>query len=65
MLRDGCLNRWLFVSLREARTIVAAWLAEYNLERPRGALQGLTPRAFAERYTSRKQFDYATQLAYP
>lgn len=65
VLRDGCLNRWLFWSLRETRTIVAAWLAEYNTERPHGALAGLTPRAFAERYASRKQIDYATQLAYP
>ena len=38
---------------------------EYNRERPHGALKGLTPVAFAERYASRKEVDYATQLAYP
>ena len=65
VLRDGCLNRWLFWSRREARTIVTAWLAEYNTERPHGALKDLTPTAFAERYASSKEVDYATQLAYP
>lgn len=65
VLRDGCLNRWLFLSLREARVLMTAWLHEYNRERPHGALKGLTPTAFAERYASHKGVDYATQLAYP
>ena len=65
VLRDGCLDRWLFLSLREARALMTAWLHEYNRERPHGALKGLTPTAFAERYASRKGVDYATQLAYP
>lgn len=65
VLRDGCLDRWLFLSLHEARALMTAWLYEYNRERPHGALKGLTPTAFAERYASRKGVDYATQLAYP
>jgi putative transposase len=47
VLRDGCLNRWLFTSVQEARRIINYWLEEYNSERPHGALHGLTPRAFA------------------
>jgi putative transposase len=47
VFRDGCLNRWLFTSVHEARRIIANWLEEYNDTRPHGALGGLTPRAFA------------------
>ena len=45
--RDGCLKRWLFTSVHEARRLMANWLEEYNNARPQGALDGLTPRAFA------------------
>ena len=47
VFRDGCLNRWLFTSVHEARRIITNWLKEYNDERPHGALAGLTPQAFA------------------
>ena len=47
VFRDGCLNRWLFTSVQEARHIITNWLEEYNNERPHGALDGLTPKAFA------------------
>ena len=47
VFRDGCLNRWLFTSVQEARRTITNWLEEYNHERPHGALDGLTPRAFA------------------
>jgi transposase InsO family protein len=47
VLRDGCLNRWLFASVQEARRIINHGLEEYNDERPHGALDGLTPHAFA------------------
>jgi len=43
VFRDGCLDRWIFESVREARETSEAWLAEYNHERPHGALGGLTP----------------------
>jgi putative transposase len=48
VFRDGCLNRWLFESLREARETSEFWLQEYNEERPHGALGGLTPFKFFE-----------------
>jgi hypothetical protein len=30
--RDGCLNRWTFLSVREARLVVENWHREYNEE---------------------------------
>jgi putative transposase len=50
VVRDGCLDRWLFTSVQEARRIITSWLEEYNHERPHGALDGLTPHAFAAQY---------------
>jgi transposase InsO family protein len=47
VLRDGCLNRWAFMSVREARLIVESWRHEYNEERPHGALGQITPAAYA------------------
>ena len=52
VFRDGCLNRWLFTSVPEARRIITNWLEEYNHERPHGALDGLTPQAFAVQCSS-------------
>ncbi|MCP4903273.1 MAG: IS3 family transposase [bacterium] len=49
VLRDGCLNRWAFMSVREARLIVESWRNEYNEERPHGALDQITPAAYATR----------------
>jgi len=47
VFRDGCLNRWIFSSVREARLIAESWRIEYNIERPHGALGGETPAAYA------------------
>jgi len=47
VLRDGCLNRWTFLSVREARLVVETWRREYNEERPHGALGQITPAAYA------------------
>jgi putative transposase len=52
IFRDGCLDRWLFTSVHEARRIITNWLKEYNDERPHGALNGLTPQAFAAQCSS-------------
>jgi putative transposase len=48
VFRDGCLNRWLFESIREAREASEAWLHEYNEERPHGSLGGRLPAVFFE-----------------
>jgi transposase InsO family protein len=52
IFRDGCRDRWLFTSVHEARRIITNWLKEYNDERPHGALNGLTPQAFAAQCSS-------------
>jgi transposase InsO family protein len=48
VFRDGCLNRWLFESVREAREASEHWLQEYNVERPHGSLGGRSPALFFE-----------------
>lgn len=45
--RDECLNEHLFTSLLHARTMIETWRREYNQERPKKALGGLTPHAYA------------------
>jgi putative transposase len=55
VFRDGCLNRWLFESLREARETSEAWLQEYNVERPHGSLGGRVPAVFFEQWQEQKR----------
>jgi hypothetical protein len=45
-LRDECLDRELFGSLREARVILERYRKEYNEERPHSALGYRTPEAY-------------------
>ena len=46
-MRDELLNESLFFGLGHARTEIAAWVADYNTERPHSALGYQTPAAFA------------------
>lgn len=46
-LRDECLNEHWFTSLAHARIVIEAWRREYNEERPKRALGGLTPSQYA------------------
>lgn len=46
--RDECLNEHWFTSLLHARTLIEIWRREYNEERPKKALGGLTPAAYAK-----------------
>jgi transposase InsO family protein len=46
-LRDECLNEHWFVSLAHAKVVIEAWRCEYNEERPKKSLGGLTPSAYA------------------
>jgi putative transposase len=55
VFRDGCLNRWLFESIREAREASEAWLHEYNEERPHGSLGGRLPAVFFEQWEKQDQ----------
>jgi len=45
--RDECLNEHWFTSLAQARTVIEAWRREYNEERPKRALGGMTPATYA------------------
>jgi transposase InsO family protein len=47
-LRDECLNEHWFVSLAHAKVEIEAWRREYNEERPKKSLGGLTPLAYAQ-----------------
>lgn len=46
--RDECLNEHWFTSLQQARVVIDAWCREYNEERPKKSLGGLTPAAYAK-----------------
>jgi len=47
-LRDECLNEHWFPNLLHARNEIERWRREYNEERPKKALDGLTPAAYAK-----------------
>ncbi len=59
--RDECLNEHWCVSLAHATTIIRRWQREYNEERPRKELGGLTPAAYA-RQMARKEPDLTIGL---
>ncbi len=46
-LRDECLNETLFSSLPQARSVLAAWQADYNQTRPHSSLGNVPPVQFA------------------
>ena len=46
-MRDELLNETLFFGLDHARSVVAAWVADYNAARPHSALGYKTPAAYA------------------
>ena len=50
-LRDECLKEHWFTSLAHARAIIETWQREYNEERPKKGLGGLTPAAYALQLT--------------
>ena len=52
--RDECLNEHWFLNLAHAQALIEAWRREYNEERPKKALGGLTPAAYAQRLISNR-----------
>ena len=46
--RDECLNENWFANLQQAKVIIDTWRREYNEERPKRSLGGLTPAAYAK-----------------
>ncbi len=51
--RDECLNETWFVSVDDARRIIAKWKTQYNEVREHGSLGGLTPSEFARQWSLR------------
>jgi transposase InsO family protein len=47
-LRDECLNEHWFTSVPHAQVLIEAWRREYNEERPKKGLGGLTPAQYAK-----------------
>ena len=47
-LRDECLNEHWFTSILHARALIETWRYEYNEERPKKSLGGLTPTQYAK-----------------
>jgi transposase InsO family protein len=60
-LRDECLNEHWFVSLAHAKTEIERWRCEYNEERPKKSLGGLTPALYAKQLAA-KAFTMTTGL---
>jgi transposase InsO family protein len=52
-LRDECLNEHWFTSMTHAKVVIEAWRREYNEERPKKSLGGLTPAAYAQQLAAR------------
>jgi transposase InsO family protein len=50
IFRITFLNRWMFLSLTEAKQLTANWQAEYNEIRPHGTLGGLSPLQFLRNF---------------
>ena len=53
-LRDECLNEHWFTSLPHAQAIIEGWRREYNEERPKKGLGGLTPAQYAKQLTEKR-----------
>ena len=51
--RDECLNEHWFTSLAHAQAVIETWRREYNEERPKKGLAGLTPAAYARQLTAK------------
>jgi len=51
--RDECLNEHWFANLRHARAVIEAWRKEYNEQRPKKGLGGLTPSQYAKQLTQK------------
>ncbi|AEL07667.1 transposase [Xanthomonas campestris pv. raphani 756C] len=47
-LRDECLNEHWFPTLLHAHTEIERWRREYNEDRPKKAIGGMTPAAYAQ-----------------
>ena len=49
-----CLNEHWFTSLAHTQVLIEAWQREYNEERPKKGLGGLTPAQYAKRLVAKR-----------
>ena len=54
-LRDECLNEHWFTSLAHAQVVIEAWRREYNDDRPKKGLGGLTPTLYAKQLAAERR----------
>jgi putative transposase len=47
-LRDECLNEHWFTSITPAKPVIEDWRRDYNEQRPKNSLGGLTPASYAK-----------------
>lgn len=52
--RDECLNEHWFTSIGHAQVVIETWRREYNEERPKKSLGGLTPALYARKLTAER-----------
>ncbi len=52
--RDECLNEHLFTNLAHAQAVIETWRREYNEERPKKQLGGLTPARYARKLATER-----------
>lgn len=58
-LRDECLSREWFSSVKEAQVVIESWRQFYNTERPHSSLGYLTPLEFKSRMENNKKLAIA------
>jgi putative transposase len=63
-LRDELLNETLFPSLAHVRATVAAWRADYNLNRPHSRLGWLTPAEYADTLNPRRDLALCSMASF-
>jgi len=51
-MRDELLHETLFIGLDHARSVIAAWVTDYNAARPHSAMGYQTPAAYAAQLTA-------------
>ena len=51
---DECLNEHWFTSLAHTQVLIETWRREYNEERPKQGLGGLTPAQYAKRLVAER-----------
>jgi putative transposase len=57
-LRNECLNREWFTSLREAQAVIELWRQEYNQVRPHSSLDNLPPEVWRQKQAQTSTTDW-------